>query len=124
MNEIIGVTPSCELLIENEFYNDLGEIMEDPKYKPFFDKYFYTNIDIKSTLFYMQLYRQIQLKYKEKKGIDVDKMTNIAIIKAYDEIKFNKNYLKACKLIFKNLIISPINLIEYLFKEIYKKIKV
>jgi len=80
MNEIVGNTPSCELLIENEFYNDLGEIMEDPKYQIFFDKYFSTSLDIKSTLFYMQLYRQIQLKYKEKKGIDVDKMTNIAMI--------------------------------------------
>ena len=28
----------------------------------------------------MQLYRQIQIKYKENKGIDVDKMTNLAMI--------------------------------------------
>ena len=80
MNEIICCTASCELLIENDFYNDLGEIMEDPKYKTFFDKYFSTSIDIQSTLFYMQLYRQIKIKYKEKKGIDLDKMTNLAMI--------------------------------------------
>ena len=80
MNKILSSASSCELLIENDFFNDLGEIMEDPKYKTFFDKYFSTSIDIKSTLFYMQLYRQIKIKYKEKKGIDLDKMTNLAMI--------------------------------------------
>lgn len=64
-------------------------------------------------------------KFEKNKKLLMKKInTNIAIIKAYDEIIFNKNYLKACKLIFKNLMINPIYLIKYLFKEIYKKIKV
>ena len=35
MNKILSSASSCELLIENDFFNDLGEIMEDPKYKTF-----------------------------------------------------------------------------------------
>ena len=28
----------------------------------------------------MKLYRELQIKYKDRKGIDLDKMTNIAVI--------------------------------------------
>ncbi|MAP67583.1 MAG: hypothetical protein CMF80_07795 [Candidatus Marinimicrobia bacterium] len=89
MNKILSTSSLIDIsnsncssaeLLNNSFYNDLGEIMEDPKYTNFFDKYFSTTLDIQSTLFYMKLYRELQIKYKDRKGIDLDKMTNIAVI--------------------------------------------
>ena len=89
MNEILSTSSLIDIsnsncsstdLLNNSFYNDLGEIMEDPKYTKFFDKYFSTKLDIQSTLFYMKLYRELQIKYKDRKGIDLNKMTNIAVI--------------------------------------------
>ena len=89
MNKILSTSSLIDIsnsncssaeLLNNSFYNDLGEIMEDPKYTNFFDKYFSTTLDIQSTLFYMKLYRELQIKYKDRKGIEPDKMTNIAVI--------------------------------------------
>ena len=89
MNKILSTSSLIDIsnsncssaeLLNNSFYNDLGEIMEDPKYTKFFDKYFSTKLDIQSTLFYMKLYRELQIKYKDRKGIDLNKMTNIAVI--------------------------------------------
>lgn len=47
--------------------------------------------------------------------------TNLSIIKAFDEIKFNKAYMKAFTILSKNFLINPIYLIMRIFKKIYVK---
>ena len=51
MNKILSTSSLIDIsnsncssaeLLNNSFDNDLGEIMEDPKYTNFFDKYFST----------------------------------------------------------------------------------
>ena len=80
MSDIVSTQDSNEVLLNNPFYNDLGEIMSNPTFVKFFDKYFNAKEDIQSTLLYMKLYRAIQQKYKHKKGIEIDKLTNLSVI--------------------------------------------
>ncbi len=80
MAAIVPVDDSNEILLNNPFYNDLGKIMENPEFKAFFDKYFNDTLEIKSTMLYMKLYREIQIKYKDKMGEDIDRITTIHFI--------------------------------------------
>ena len=80
MAAIVPVDDSNEILLNNPFYNDLGKIMENPEFKAFFDKYFSDKHEIKSTVLYMKLYREIQIKYKDKMGEEIDRLTTIHFI--------------------------------------------
>ena len=80
MAAIVPVDDSNEILLNNPFYNDLGKIMENPEFKSFFDKYFSDKHEIKSTVLYMKLYREIQIKYKDKMGEEIDRLTTIYFI--------------------------------------------
>ena len=85
--EKIVLTPSKsiiqkgeEILDSHEFYKDLSELMEDPKFTKFFDKYFKTMNDTKVTLVYMNLYKEFKSKYKELNDKELDKRINIFLI--------------------------------------------
>ena len=80
MDAIVPVDKSNEILLNNPFYNDLGKLMENPEFKAFFDKYFSNKDDIRSTVLYMRLYREIQIKYKDKMGEEIDRLTTIHFI--------------------------------------------
>ena len=69
-----------ELLIENEFFYDLCELMEDEKFVNFFRKYFTNWPEIKSTVIFIRLFQEISNKYKEIKHEDLDKSITIFII--------------------------------------------
>jgi len=67
-----------ELLKNNQFMKDLSEIMEDPKFNAFFNKWMKTNTETKISVIYMKLYNEF-----EKKGINgekLDKRINAFII--------------------------------------------
>ena len=61
-----------KILSENEFFNDLDNIMTDDKFRTFYNKYFKNFNDIKTVLLYMKLYETIQLEYKEQNNCDID----------------------------------------------------
>ena len=64
-------------IANNEFFQDLSELLEEDKFKDFFDKYMSSWLDIKCSITYMHLYRQFKIKYKELNNEELDK--NLAI---------------------------------------------
>ena len=64
-------------LEKNDFFQDLCALLEDEKFKQFFDKYMSSWMDIKCSITYMHLYRQFKIKYKELNNEELDK--NLAI---------------------------------------------
>lgn len=52
-----------KILEENEFFNDLDNMMNDKKFRIFYEKYFKDIVDIKVILLYMKLYETIQKEY-------------------------------------------------------------
>ena len=69
------------ILKENNFFNDLDNIMNDYQFRFFYNKYFNDISDIKTVVLYMKLYETIQKEYKEKNGIDIESELLIYIIK-------------------------------------------
>jgi len=69
-----------EILESHDFYKDLSELMEEPKFSNFFDKYFKTMSDTKVTLVYMNLYKEFKNKYKELNDKQLDRRINIFLI--------------------------------------------
>lgn len=69
-----------EILLNNPFFTDLAEIMNDKKFSNFFDKYFKDKEEMQTTLLYMKLYREIELKYKEKKKEEIESLTTLYVI--------------------------------------------
>jgi hypothetical protein len=61
-----------KILSENEFFNDLDNIMTDDKFRTFYNKYFKNFNDIKTVLLYMKLYETIQIEYREQNNCDID----------------------------------------------------
>ena len=45
-----------------------------------FDKYFKDKEEIQTTLLYMKLYREIQIKYKEKRKEEIENITTLYVI--------------------------------------------
>ena len=79
-SSIIEYDENFEILLNNPFFTDLAEIMTDKKFSNFFDKYFKDKEEIQTTLLYMKLYREIQLKYKEKKKEEIESITTLYIM--------------------------------------------
>lgn len=69
-----------ELINENEFFNDLSELMENDKFKSFFNKYFTNWTEIKSNVIFMNLYQEIKNKYEELNQEELDKSVVIFLI--------------------------------------------
>ena len=65
--DIVECDENFQILLNNPFFTDLAEIMNNKTFSNFFDKYFKDKEEIQTTLLYIKLYREIQLKYKEKK---------------------------------------------------------
>ena len=79
-SNIVEYDENFEILLNNPFFTDLAEIMQDKKITNFFDKYFKDKEEIQTTLLYMKLYREIQLKYKEKKKEEIESITTLYIM--------------------------------------------
>jgi len=79
-SNIVEYDENFEILLNNPFFTDLAEIMQDKKFTNFFDKYFKDTEEIQTTLLYMKLYREIQLKYKEKKKEEIESLTTLYVM--------------------------------------------
>ena len=81
MSEIVereaAVLIGKKKLEKNDFFQDLCVLLEDEKFKQFFDKYMSSWMDIKCSITYMHLYRQFKIKYKELNNEELDK--NLAV---------------------------------------------
>tara|TARA_Y100000996_G_C22278195_1_gene542909 strand:+ start:49 stop:495 length:447 start_codon:yes stop_codon:yes gene_type:complete len=79
-SNMVEYDENFEILLNNPFFTDLAEIMQDKKITNFFDKYFKDKEEIQTTLLYMKLYREIQLKYKEKKKEEIESLTTLYVM--------------------------------------------
>ena len=81
MSEIVereaAVLIGKKKLEKNDFFQDLCVLLEDEKFKQFFDKYMSSWMDIKCSITYMHLYRQFKIKYKELNNEELYK--NLAV---------------------------------------------
>ena len=57
----------------NDFLKELTELMENKKFRNFFNKYMDDWIGIKCTVTYMKLYDELKKKYKEVNDEELDK---------------------------------------------------
>jgi hypothetical protein len=69
-----------EIIKTNDFFYDLSELMENPRFINFYNKYLYDTSEIKTTMIYMKLYENIQSKYKELTDKDLNKYVNIFLL--------------------------------------------
>ena len=69
-----------QLIETNEFFKDLSDIMEDEKFRKFFQKYFYNSTESKITLIYMTLYDEFKTKWKNLNDTELDKRINIFLL--------------------------------------------
>lgn len=68
------------LLKKNNFLNDLSEIMKDKKFKVFYEKYFNTMDDIKTTVIYMKLYKLFKDKYSDLSQKELEDNINVYLL--------------------------------------------
>jgi hypothetical protein len=61
-----------KILKENEFFKDLDNMMNDKKFRTFYEKYFKDIVDIKVILLYMKLYETIQKEYFAIHNCEID----------------------------------------------------
>ena len=78
--DIVENDESFENLLNNPFFTDLAKIMNNREFSTFFDKYFKDKEEIQTTLLYMKLYREIQIKYKEKRKEEIENITTLYVI--------------------------------------------
>ena len=69
-----------KLLKNNDFLSDLAEIMQDEKFSKFYDKYFKTMTEIKTTVVYMKLFRAFQEKYNKLSEKELSKYVNVYLL--------------------------------------------
>jgi len=69
-----------ELINNNAFFKDLSDIMSDDKFKAFFNKYFKTMDEIKTTVIYMKLYDSLREKYETLSGEELSKCLTIYLV--------------------------------------------
>ena len=69
-----------EIIKTNDFFYDLSELMENPRFINFYNKYLYNTNEIKTTMIYMKLYENIKNKYKEFTEKDLNKYVNIFLL--------------------------------------------
>tara|TARA_B100001063_G_scaffold247257_1_gene291826 strand:- start:6368 stop:6769 length:402 start_codon:yes stop_codon:yes gene_type:complete len=58
---------------ENEFFQDLTTLMENPTFVRFFEKHLSNWIEVKSSITYMKLYKEFKDKYKKLTNEELDK---------------------------------------------------
>ena len=62
-----------KILEKNNFFNSLDIVMSDINFRSFYNTYFKDFTDIKVVLLYMKLYETIQIEYKERNGVEIEK---------------------------------------------------
>ncbi len=90
-----------KILRDNEFIGDLNDIMQDNKFRYFYDKYFNDITDVKTVIMYMKLYETIQKEYIMKNGVEIETELLAYIIK---ELMSNTDNIKQITNSFQNYI--------------------
>tara|TARA_B100000767_G_scaffold64204_1_gene60395 strand:- start:194 stop:1096 length:903 start_codon:yes stop_codon:yes gene_type:complete len=99
------------------FHQTLGQHL-------FHNKSFSRNFEMHHKALESVLYYHINSKQKftnNKKLLTKKINTNLSIIKAFDEIRFNKAYIKAFTILLKNFLINPLYLMLRIIKKLYLK---
>ena len=97
MSEIVkhetAISIGKDKIANNDFFKDLTELLEEEKFKVFFDKYMSNWLDIKCSITYMHLYRQFKIKYQELNNEELDKniFKNKSVISRYHGHKNKEN---------------------------------
>jgi hypothetical protein len=65
----------------NEFLNDLSNLMENEEFKRFFDKHMTSWMDIKCTAIYMRLYSEFKDKYKSITDKELDRYVVVFLLR-------------------------------------------
>lgn len=116
MDQIINQNQSYQIeqgnkkIEENEFFQDLTSLMENPTFIRFFEKHLSSWIEVKSSITYMKLYKEFKDKYKKLTNEELDKSIIVFLlcqimrdkqlrpfsIKTVDEVYDNKkkNFFK------------------------------
>ena len=68
------------LIEQNNFFRDLTDIMNDDKFNKFFEKYFKTMEDIKTTVIYMKIFKLFENKYNELSNEELSKYVNVYLL--------------------------------------------
>ena len=69
-----------EILDNNDFFKDLSDVMEEPKFNNFFKKYFKNMSEAKISLVYMKLYDVFKEKWKQMTDKELDKRINVFLL--------------------------------------------
>lgn len=109
-----------ELLEKNNFFKDLTEIMSDEKFMNFFNKYFKTMQDIKTTVIYMKLYDLFKEKYNHISNKELSNYVNIYLLhKTMTNSKLRSSMISAT---IKHLEDNKEDILEIASKDINKKL--
>tara|TARA_B100000927_G_scaffold291025_1_gene291598 strand:+ start:6440 stop:6847 length:408 start_codon:yes stop_codon:yes gene_type:complete len=109
-----------ELLEKNNFFKDLTEIMSDEKFMNFFNKYFKTMQDIKTTVIYMKLYDLFKEKYNNISNKELSNYVNIYLLhKTMTNSKLRSSMISAT---IKHLEDNKEDILEIASKDINKKL--
>jgi hypothetical protein len=65
----------------NEFLNDLSNLMENEEFKRFYDKHMTNWMDIKCTAIYMRLYSEFKDKYKSITDKELDRYVVVFLLR-------------------------------------------
>lgn len=69
-----------EILDNNDFFKDLSDVMEEPKFNNFFKKYFKNMSEAKISLVYMKLYDVFKDKWKKMTDKELDQRINVFLL--------------------------------------------
>ena len=70
----------AEILDNNDFFKDLSDVMEEPKFNNFFKKYFKNMSEAKISLVYMKLYDVFKDKWKKMTDKELDQRINVFLL--------------------------------------------
>ena len=70
-----------KIIQKNDFFNQLNEVMQDSKFRAFYDKYFKDATDIKTVILYMKLYEKLETEYLERNGKQIEDELLVYMIK-------------------------------------------
>lgn len=70
-----------EIIEKNKFFRDLSNIMENPEFNEFFNKYLNNWLDVKSIIIYMKLYAEFKEKYNKINNEELDKEIIVFMLK-------------------------------------------
>lgn len=79
-NQTLQMKEGNRKIDENEFFQDMTTLMENPTFIRFFEKHLSNWIEVKSSITYMKLYKEFQDRYKKITNEELDKSIIIFLL--------------------------------------------